>query len=204
MAAFSEFRPYVMPDVPGCPQVMVDDAIREGCRRFSQDTWLLTYDVPAFNTVSGTQSYVLTPPSQHEVFGVKTVVKSGEAPPLLPMTEQTLARYAPDDGTPYRYWFKTPSLWLYPTPNLVVALTVEALIRPTQTATTVDNQFVEFREAITCWAKYKLMMVAGKSWYNPNDAKENYATYMKLRGEEKIRQSSGRVATPLRAVANFF
>lgn len=193
-----------MPEVPGCPQLMVDDAIREGCRRFSQDTWQITYDVPAFNTVAGTQSYTLAPPAQHEVFGVKTVVKDGSVPPLSPVTEQTAARYAPADGPPSNYWYKTPKLWLHPRPNLVASLAVEVLIRPTQSATTVDDQFAEFREAVTCWAKYKLMLVAGKSWYNPGDAKENYATYVKLASEARMKAASGRVATPLRAVAPFF
>ena len=204
MAAFSAFRPYVMPEVPGCPQIMVDDAIRDACRRFSQDTWLITYDVPAFNTVSGTQSYTLAPPVQHEVFGVKTVVKDGEAPALAPVPEQTITRYAADDGTPSVYWFKSPALWLHPKPNLVVSLAVEALIRPTQTALTVDDQFVEFREAVAGWAKFKLMTITGKSWYNPGGAKESYAMYTKLVSEERIRQNSGRVSTPLRAVNSFF
>ena len=204
MAAFSAFRPYVMPDVPGCPQVMIDDAIRGGCRQFAFDTWAVRYDVPAFNTVDATQSYVLTPPSQHEIFSVAVVVKDGEDPALSPVIDHASVRYVQTAGSPTFFWYKSTALWLFPTPNVVVNLEVEAVIRPTQAATTVDDQFLEYRDAVAAWAKYKLMMVSGKSWYNPSDAKENYALYMKLMGDQKVRSSNGRVAAPLRAMADFF
>lgn len=193
-----------MPEVPGCPQIMVDDAIREACRQFSFDTWAITYDVTLFNTVATTQSYILTPPVQHEIFGIQTVVKDGTYPPLDPVAEQTVARYVQTNGGPTSYWFKSTKIWLYPTPDKVVSLAVEALIRPLQSATTVDDQFLEFRDAIAGFAKGRLMLVSGKSWYNPTDAQTSFRTYMKHVGDQRIRLNSGRVAAPLRAMAAFF
>lgn len=204
MAAFSAFRPYVTPEVPGCPQVMVDDAIRGGCRSFAFDTWAVRYDVPAFNTVNGTQSYVLTPPAQHEIFAVSSAVKDGVYPALSPAPDRAVVRYVQTPGSPTHFWYSLTSLWLHPTPNVAVNLEVEAVIRPTQAATTVDDQFLEYRDAVAAWSKYKLMLAAGKSWYNPEGARENYALYMKHVGDQRVRSNTGRVAAPLRAVTNFF
>jgi hypothetical protein len=83
-------------------------------------------------------------------------------------------------------------------------MTVEALIRPLQSAATVDDQFLEFREAVAGWAKGKLMLASGKSWYNPTDAQANFRLYMKHVGDQRARLNSGRVAAPLRAMAAFF
>ncbi len=203
MADFSAFRPYIMPEVPGCPQLLVDDAVREASRQFSLDTWLVTYDVPSFNTVVGTQSYTPTPPAQHEVLAVATVVKNGSTE-LDPSGESTAAKYAPRDGSPVKFWFKSAKLWFDSVPDSIEPILVEAVIRPTQAATTVDDQYLEYRDIITAYAKAKLMAMAGKSWYSPPDSNAYYIAYTVQVSKQKVRKNSGRSAAPLRAVAPFF
>lgn len=203
MADFAAFRPYVLPEVPGCPLVIVDDAIREACRQFSADTWVITYDVPSFNTVIGTQSYSLSAPVQHEVYTVKVVVMSGSTE-LSPAPESTAARFIPHSGDPSRFWFKSPKLWLDAVPDKVVSLLVEAVVRPTQAAISVDDQYLEFREAIAHYAKAKLMAMTGKPWFMPDMSNSNYIAYTQITSKQRVRVNAGRVAAPLRMVASFF
>jgi hypothetical protein len=200
--ALSAFSPYVQPDVAGAPLLMVEDAILDGCRRFALDTWLLTSDV-TIPTVAGTQSYTVTAAALTEIIGVKTISIDG-ASPIEPVPEDTSKRYVQADGDPTCFWFKNSLLWMYPTPESVLSMAVEAIIRPTTAATTVDDKFVEYREAIAAWAKYTLMSMVGQSWSNPQEAEYFYKIYARRVGEEKMRDNTGRVAADLRVRPNFF
>ena len=200
--ALSAFAPYVQPDVDDAPLVLIEDAIRDGCRRFALDTWLFTSDV-TIPTVASTQSYTVTAAALTEIIGVKTISIDG-ATPIEPIPEDTAKRYVQADGTPSGYWFKNDLLWTYPTPDSVVSMAVEAVIRPTQAATTVDDKFVEYREAVAAWAKYSLMSMVGKPWSNPPEAEFFHRVYTQRVGEEKARDNTGRVAVDLRVRPNFF
>ena len=200
--ALSAFSPYVRPDVDGAPNPLIEDAILDGCRRFALDTWLITSDV-TIPTVASTQSYTVTAAAGTEIIGVKTISIDG-ATPIEPTQEDTAKRYVQDDGTPNCFWFKNSLLWTYPTPDGVVSMAVEAIVRPTTTATTVDDKFVEYREAIASWAKYSLMSMVGKPWSNTQEAEFFYRVYLRRVGEEKIRDNTGRVNAELRVIPNFF
>lgn len=202
MAAFSSFTPYVQPDVDGAPLVLIEDAIRDGCRRFALDTWLITSDV-TIPTVDATQSYTVTAATGMEICGIKTISIDGAAP-IEPIQEDTAKRYVQAAGTPTGYWFKNNLLWLYPTPDAVVSLAVEAIIRPTVAATTVDDKFVEYRDAVAAWAKYTLMSMVGKPWSNPPEAEFFHRVYTQWVGEAKARDNTGRSAVDLRVRPNFF
>ena len=209
MSTLDQFRPYVQPSVPGCPLVLVDDTVLNACRKFSEDSWLITEDLATINTVASTQSYTLTPAQMSaldvaEVFGVKTVIRDGVLSALSPVQEVTAARYVQALGTPTCYWFADGKLYLYPTPDRVYVLTVEALTRPLQTATIVSSKYIEYRDPVTMYAKFVLMDMAGKPWTNPDDARANYAMYAQKSGEQQRKQGTGRVAAPLRVAANFF
>jgi hypothetical protein len=204
MTAFSVFEPYVAPEVPGCPLVLIDDAIRDGCRAFSSDSWLIREDLATFNTVVGTQSYTLTAPATTEIFGVNTVVLGGALPALSRSSDDPSKRYVPQDGKPIEFWFKDGKLWFNTEPDTVTAVLVEALARPLTTAATVDSRYEEYRDAITYWAKSRLKRMMGKPWSNPQGAQEDYQFYISLVGDQRIKDNSGRVARPLRAVASFF
>lgn len=200
--ALSAFSPYVRPDVDGAPVPLVEDAILDGCRRFALDTWLITSDV-TIPTVASTQSYTVTAAALTEILGVKTISIDG-ATPIEPTQEDTARRYVQASGDPGCFWFKNNLLWVYPTPDSVVSMAVEAVIRPTTAATTVDDKFVEYREAIAAWAKYSLMSMVGKPWSNTQEAEFFYRVYLRRVGEEKIRDNTGRVAAELRVRPNFF
>lgn len=190
---------------------MVDDTLIEACRRFSEDTWLVSEDIVAIQTVAATQSYALTPALSGtpavaicEVFGVKTVVVGGNSPALTPISEQTIARYDQTPGTPTMYWFKEGRLWLFPTPDAVVQLSVEALTRPLRSTRVVSDLYSEHREPVVSWAKYRLMMTVGMPWSNPDVAVANYKTYQLLISGQRAKGNTGRVASTLRAQTNFF
>lgn len=205
MAAFSAFRPYVQPDVPECPLVLVDDAIRDACRALSADTWLFHEDLVTFSTVVGTQSYVLSSAiAGVEVFGVSTIILNGSLPAILPGSYDASRRYAPVDGAASFFWFREGRLWFDARPLAVATVQVDALVRPTIAATTVDDRYVEYRDAISYWAKFKLMQMVGRPWSNPQDAQISYQFYSSLVGDQRIKDGSGRVARPLRTAAPFF
>lgn len=202
--ALSVFRPYVQPEVLGCPLVMVDDAIRDAARRFSEDTWIVRADLTSFPTVSTTQNYTLSPPTGHEVLSVKTVILDGKGAPLTPAPENASLRYVQTPGAPTHFWFQEGALWFYPTPNAVFQVAVNAIIRPTTTTTVVDSRYEEYREAVASRAKYKLMSMKGVAWADPGAAQFHYALYSQLSNEQQVKDGTGRASSSLRVQTNFF
>lgn len=202
MANLSAFSPYILPEVAGCPLTMIEGATRDGCRRFSEDTWVITTDV-TIATVASTQSYTVAPLTGTEVFAVKTVSIDG-AKPINPIAEDTEKRYVQTLGSPNGYWFKDDLLWLYPTPNKVTSAVVQAVLRPTITAATVNDKYVEYRDSISAWAKYQLMSMVGQPWANVQEAEYYYRLYRQVTGEQRVRDARGRTSIDLRVRPNFF
>jgi hypothetical protein len=204
MTAFSYFMPYITPELPDCPLVLVEDTIRDACRAFAADTWLIREDLASFSTVVGTQSYTLSPAAMTEVFGINTVVLDGELPALLPSSDEPSKRYVPQDGRPSAFWFWDGKLWFDTNPDAVVTVEVDAVVRPTYAATSVNSKFEEYRDAIAFWTKYRLKHIPGKAWTDPQGGIASYRFYTDIVGRERIKSNSGKVARPLRAVAAFF
>jgi hypothetical protein len=204
MVAFSAFTPYITPEMPDCPLVLVEDTIRDACRAFSADTWLIREDLATFNTVVGTQSYTLSPAAMTEVLGVNTVILEGKLPALSLGSDDPSKRYVPQDGRPSEFWFWNGKLWFDTEPDSVVTVKVDAVTRPTYTATTVDSKYEEYRDAIAFWTKYRLKSIPGKPWTDPQGAAACYQHYTSIVGKQRAKNNSGGVARPLRAVASFF
>lgn len=202
MAALSAFSPYILPEVAGCPTPMIEGATRDGCRRFSEDTWIITTDV-TLATVANTQSYAVTPLADTELLAVKTVSIDG-AKPISPIPEDTEKRYVQTPGDPTGYWFKDDLLWLFPTPQSAASVVVQAVLRPTITAATVNDKYVEYRDSISAWAKYQLMSMVGQPWSNTQEAEYYYRLYRQVTSEQRVREARGRTSIDLRVRPNFF
>ena len=70
MATLEAFINHVGPHVPGCPEEIILDAIRDSCIRFCTDTWVVRETLQAFLADSDEDTYTLTPISGDAVVGI--------------------------------------------------------------------------------------------------------------------------------------
>ncbi len=94
MANLIDFRPLIIPHVPGCPDFLIKDAVRDAARDYCRDTWIwqdgpdenepLSVDPLEAQTV-----YPLTNEDNANIIAVSSVIKNGS--PMKPGTEYAKA-----------------------------------------------------------------------------------------------------------------
>ena len=198
------FRPQVQAEVPACPAIVIDGAIRDACRTIAWDTWAVRSDIPV-TTIADTQSYTLSAPADHEVIAVKSVVMGGDTL-LTPYSGSVPAsvRLIMRSGTPQAFWYRAGNLWLYPVPTDVRTLVAEAVIQPTRTAATVDDRFLNYAEAIGYWALYRLKAATGQAWTDEAGARFNYQRYADITLDIRTAFDTSGTSGSRRVCTNFF
>ncbi|MDQ3186902.1 MAG: hypothetical protein M3Q16_10710, partial [Pseudomonadota bacterium] len=63
MKLWSDFYDLVMPDLPGCPSVVVDNSLRQSAIAFCEQSLGWKYDHPSVPVVQGIAEYAFVPPA---------------------------------------------------------------------------------------------------------------------------------------------
>jgi len=180
----TQFESQIRPEVPGCPDAVIWDAIVHACRQFAEDSGLLR-DSLSVTSVAGTQNYTLTPSSaSNEVFAIYAVRTTSRV--LTPLAEAPENRLTRSGTNSAYYTYNGGQLQILPTPEDAVAYTVEAMVRPIyQTSTTVDDRFGAYVDLISHWAKFKLMSMSAQPWTDVQGALFNKQRYDSLSSDAK-------------------
>ena len=67
MRLWSEFYDLAMPDLPGCPSIMLDNALRQSAITFCEQSLAWKYDHPSISVVPGVAEYIFSPPAEAAV-----------------------------------------------------------------------------------------------------------------------------------------
>jgi hypothetical protein len=179
MATLTSFYPYVLPDVPGCPEISVDLALRSSLIEFCEKSLILQRDHDPLTVVAGVVDYDFEPPTGNLVVKImKAWYKTKELQPVAPDEIDKSELYnrtfegASTDGAEPKYILqkdeRTFSLFPIPKDNAANALTMRVAYKPTRTTTTVDDVlFEDYAEVIAHGAKARLFMSPGKTYTNP-------------------------------------
>jgi hypothetical protein len=179
MATLSNFYPYVLPEVPGCPEISVDVALRSSLIEFCEKSLVIQRDHDPLTVVAGVVDYDFEPPTGSLVVKVmKAWYKSEELIPLAPDEVEDAELYnrsfsgANTTGSQPRYILQKDerTFSLYPIPDVNVAngLTMRVAYKPTRTASSFEDVlFEDYAEVIAAGAKARLMMSPGKTYTNP-------------------------------------
>lgn len=174
---WSSFYGEVMPELPGCPAPMVDNALRNAAVRLLRTSKIQVEKLVAVDVVAGQGTYTLAAPSPDTTISGADEVRLGGVE-LDPITQDQApsisSNWRTDSGTPRAYLQPTPlSLILVPVPatDLAGGLEVWAAVEPSATASGVEAWvFERFREEIAAGAKARLMAQPKKDWSDPNMA----------------------------------
>lgn len=184
--AFTSFLPEVLPQVPGCAEIVAVNAVRNAAIEFCDNTlfWQASQD-PV--TVANTDfPLLLTGVAGARVTQVLTCVVDGT--PIDPTTMDALENSVPFWRTkvassPSNYFLPDPyNLSLYP--MLDTGVSVELVLRvaytPTRVATGIEEYvYQKHLEVIAAGALNKLMVQPAQPWSNPELAAFYREKFMK-------------------------
>jgi hypothetical protein len=189
MAKLSDFYAYVLPDVPGCPEITADVSIRSALIEFCEKSLVVQRDHDPVSVLKGIADYDLEPPTgQLVVKLLKVWYRSQELKPVAPdnidkaeVYNTLFANADLSQADPRQYLQKdekTVSLFPIPKDTVANALTMRVALKPTRTAETLEDVlFQDYAEVIAYGAKYRLLGMANKPWTNGPGAANSFSLF---------------------------
>jgi len=173
--AFEEFLPEVMPNVPGCPEMLALNHIRHACREFCRMTTIWRVTLNAMNVTADEHSYPLPLPVGSDLVIPHYV--EYDSSPLNPLTEDQLDESVvdwrnADSSTPTNYLIYSRGvirLYVPPSENGTDILVVRVSVKPSLNATAVGEVvYNDWLEEVASGALSRLMRMPGKEWGSPD------------------------------------
>lgn len=198
---YSNFLREVMPFVPGAPQTVIIDAIRNAAIDFCEQTEWLQYYPAAQDGIANTPLYGVLPPTDTRLAKVKSVW--WDLYLLRPRSSDELSLiYGIDweqiSGLPIYYTQPADAtqIQMVPAPQSTMAGAVTMLVAlcPTRDSTTVDSDLYErWLEVICDGAKARLMATPQVSWSSMAAAEMYARKFRSGIGTAKIARNQGLV-----------
>lgn len=187
MTPISDFRPRVAAFVHGCPDMLIDQAVLDACIEFCEQSLIIKQVLDAFYTQANTPDYDLdAPPGQLVTLVHRAWVNAHELTPAAGDDINTPFAFSRVVGLnsditamPRNYHEFGPGvLGLYPIPNDTYTITVQAALKPTRSATEVEDVLYQnWCEYIVAGALARLQMQP-MEWGNPALATVNASRFM--------------------------
>jgi len=204
MKSFSAFLPRILPYLPGCSEPLVNQALLNAAIEFCEATNVLRQNLDTFDTVVGEVQYDLYPPtSQHTISRVMSVSVNGVD--LAPGMAEVIRNDLPTQNAMPRgfYTDRTDSLFtlrLSPPPDKVYPVVVNVALRPTITATQLeDDLFNIWIDPLVNGAIARCMMIPDQPFTNYGMAQqlmktaESQITNSRIEGNYGLIRGSMRV-----------
>ena len=169
---YTQWLPYVQVNVPDCPKALIVEAIRQKVIEFCQRSLFLRQELDGFYTVADDNEYDLSPPVDNNIAQLLMlkVNKRELEPKTQDDMEEIYQEWRDQSGEPQYFFLKnTYTAILVPKPMGVYPVRLLVALKPTQAAQGVDEIiFEEYKDAIKHGALAYLMLMAEKTWSNPN------------------------------------
>ncbi|KYC52199.1 MAG: hypothetical protein AMQ22_00926 [Candidatus Methanofastidiosum methylothiophilum] len=201
MASISDFYPYVMPAVQGCPTGIVNMAIKNAIVDFCDKTLMWRYTFAPMDIVDGQSSYEFTSPDDAAISKPLYVSVNGNQ--LYGTNEDDLDilysgwREATSNSPVMYYMDYNSNLILVPTPseNQDGSLILQVALRPSFDAVEFEDWLLEdWGEVIGHGALMRLHAMPGKVWADTNTVQYHRAKFREgvSRAKSRTMKSFGR------------
>jgi hypothetical protein len=205
-AALTVFAKYVRPEVSGCPELIILDAIKRAGMEFCKRTKIIR-ETLTLTTVVDQASYALDTEEGTVADEVLAVKREG-ADNLDPSSyyEFSANHMDRDTGPPNYYYLDVGGeLVLGNIPDAVEDLVVTVRVRPTDEATTLPAELADrYMLEIAAGAKAILMIQRNKPWSDPDGAALNGALFEQNIDNVNLRDAKGAARKPLRTKLQTF
>lgn len=201
----------VLPDVPGCPQPVAKNAIRNAAIEFFERSWAYRVDHAAIDALAAIGSYAYVPPAGYKV-AMPVLVwfnKLSLAPKSAGQLVELYAHWPSQTGTRPLYYLQEAleKLIVVPAPDaaLVGAITLKVALKPTRASADIDDTlFEKYLEEIAHGAKGKLFAMKKKPWSDPGLAGSYLQMFDTDIAKAKLAADRGFVRATPRTRARFF
>lgn len=199
---FVDLLPYVLPEVAGCTDLLVERALRDTLTDLCMRAKVWNEKAFPQTTVAGVADYDLDVPCCAALVGIKWLAVGGCRLDGVP--DDTGAIGA-QPGTPRNYTqLTTDTVTLIPAPDSAAPLAMTLTLRPQRDADEFPDWLAErHQDAIVAGAKARLMMMTGTPWYTPQQATLYQATYANEVARAMYDAAHGLVRGPLRTVSHY-
>lgn len=188
---FLDFAPFIRPEVQGCPDFLLERAVRDAATDFCRRTDVYLAEPEYIQISAGVNEYSVTIPTGTELNHIVDIYNNNVALSPVSFTE-LLKRLGDEDtrGNPKYYAQRdNTDFYLAPIPADKDTLRVLYSLKPTSSSTSIpDTIGKEYREIISHGALFRLQMMAGQPFSNPNFGAINRDLFEKEVGRT-IRQS---------------
>lgn len=179
---FADFAPYVRPEVQGCPDFLMERAVRDSVIDFCRRTDLYVAEPEFIQVAAGVNEYEVTIPNGTELNHIVDIYNDHVA--LKPVAYTELVRRLGNEtsvGRPAFYAQRdNKDFYLAPMPANSVRLRVLYSLKPSSSSTSIpDTIGKEYREVIAHGALYRLQLMSGQPFSNPQMGMVNRDLYEK-------------------------
>ena len=203
MKPLSAFYPRILPYLPGCSEPMVDQVLVNSAIEFAEMSLTLRQNLDPFNTVIGVSSYDLDPPTaQHDINRVMSVNVNGKE--LGAGLAEIIRNDLPTaNATPRGFYTdRTDSIFtlrLSPPPDKVYPVIVAVTLRPSRSATQLDDDMYNiWIDPIVSGAIARAMMIPDQPFTNPAQAQALLASASKQTVSSRIESNYGLIRGSMR------
>ena len=202
--SLTTFLPMVRGRLPGCPDMILTDAVRDACIEFCQRTRLLTEDL-VLSVTAGERTLTLAPVADTAWEGTTVWRDDGEV--LSATNRQELADSAFDieTGTPRWYYVEGDRLLVLGAyPSADETLNARVTVRPSDAATAVhDVLWQDYRQPLCAGARAWVRRHYGE-WVNDKQEAEDRQVFELGIHRANLRRARGGANASLRVRAHPF
>jgi hypothetical protein len=168
---WANFLPYVQPHVPGCPEIVVNTHLQEAAAEFIGRSELWRFDIESDFTSKNTSDYEIDVPNGAVLENILTLFVDGSAAKRVSdrhyQASNTNANSAPSSFSIYQ----DNQIRFFPTPDRKYTFEGVGVLKPSLSATGVEDFIFETHgRSIACGAIWRLAIIPGKEWSNPEVA----------------------------------
>jgi hypothetical protein len=188
---FIDLAVYVRPEVQGCPDFLIERAVRDTVIDFCRRTDIYLAEPEYVAIVTGVNEYEVSIPAGTELNHIVDIYNDHTA--LSPVSYTELIKRLGDQnskGNPRFYAQRdNKEFYVAPIPAANDSFRVLYSLKPSSSATVIpDTIGLEYRELIVHGTLFRLQMMAGQPYSNPNFGSINRDLYEKEVGRT-IRQA---------------
>lgn len=189
---WSDLYSYVLPHVPGCPEPMVEDAMRMAAIKFCRDSHLWREQIMDLYLAQGVKRYALDLPEESEVAALISAWQR------KPDSNHCEAVY-PDINVFRMVRFET-----VPDPKKG-PIELHVVLQPTRDAEGMPDAIgLDYDQALIHGTLERLVTIPGRDWSNPNMTSYHRSKYLESLTDARVAKANGNTETPLRVTPQPF
>lgn len=199
---WSEFQPYVLPYVIGCPDPVLEHHARLASIEFCRRTGCLTQVLAPIATDGVSHAVALNPGAGLQVLKLKSVTVDAQ-PWTLATTEHGHELADAQRLDDFAFASGDAELQVHPLQAAGLDVVARVVLAPTMTAATCPDDLLPYLQDIAHGATASLMLIPAQTFTNPAHAQQEQAAFNARVATLAAKMARGNSSAKMRSRATF-